>query len=203
MLPKMTVKTTVVARGCRTNQIGPRMLCLYIAVKSRSTRNQSRSLYSIISFQSMLNQEVLGRTWVRIISQHPPVWPFQNHVGTFGKFLCRHHQETDLAFYLHLDIVSQPIYLIHIHIPDYEYVDKTAVPSDGVIVEGIDRIHLSQIVQDLIENLVDPEMLLHDGMDLGEDGMFGVCLIEDGISPLLLFQIPCAAQIIELLFQGI
>ena len=57
MLVKTTKNTTVVNKGCIKCHNGPRMVCLYCAVKSRFTNIQRRSRY----FQTSLR--LMSRRW--------------------------------------------------------------------------------------------------------------------------------------------
>ena len=57
MLVNTTRNTTVVNKGCMKCHNGPRMVCLYCAVKSRFTNIQSRSRY----FQTSLR--LMSRRW--------------------------------------------------------------------------------------------------------------------------------------------
>ena len=56
----MTVKITPISKGWMMNQAGPRMVCLYLLMKSRITRYLSMSRYSSSSLRFTALQLLLA-----------------------------------------------------------------------------------------------------------------------------------------------
>src|ERR1043165_6598502 len=54
------VKTTVVSSGWKTNHSGPRIVCLWVVVRSRCVNRPMRSRYCHSSFQLRLNHGCSG-----------------------------------------------------------------------------------------------------------------------------------------------
>ena len=84
--------------------------------------------------------------------QNPPVGALQDHIAALFKFLCAHHQHTDLSFDFLLQIRPQRLDFIHIHVADDQDVDQSAVLvfcREGVrlIVQRIfESCHVQQIL---------------------------------------------------------
>ena len=56
ILPNTIVKTTDVIRGEMKNQAGPKIVCLYVATKSRHTKRMTKSRYRQSSGKLICNQ---------------------------------------------------------------------------------------------------------------------------------------------------